>query len=213
MQSIQSILDARTDEVAGFKGLLSALLYTRMNAAFRKYVRSYWDDLDAMSGTELLILTPDRSESAEATDAGSADSPTLYDFMTVVGDPARPGKTAIDLAKALEISYKEFPCIAFFSSLADKQPYCFSFLVDGSEAELTENFQATLQCCRDVAQNPPATAGELSDWRNRKLIELEPLLNRQKFIRQSKRLATKISLGQLLQVGKAAAGLLPGQSA
>ena len=83
-------------------------------------------------------------------------------------------------------------------------------LVDVNETEFVRYFQQLCNTTKEIAVRAPPEAEQLVDWRSRKLVELQPVLNRMKIFRRLRRVAARVTLKDIIDVLKVGYGLQKG---
>ena len=200
MESIRKISDVFKEDAIAFHGLLACLLYSTVHKEFQEFVTENWTALNQFSGPSTLILVADAQKSKSRF--ARARKPEIPDgatgMLTSFGD-FQIGKTDVvnaDIVNKFGLKRKDMPLILFFDGSDKLDTLIYSFR--GFDNTI-DQFMGLFDDCESVWSEPTTNdLDDLSDYRSRKMIQLQPLLNRRKFLRFVSKAAKNPATGWLL---------------
>ncbi|MDR3500904.1 MAG: hypothetical protein P4L72_16950 [Parvibaculum sp.] len=212
MHTINRIEDVSADVVSGYNGFLTCLLYTTAHTEFRKMIMQQWDALDSFSDNVLILVADHPEQSAPVSkpsphnlQTGGGSAGTIHMITSLPGFVA--GQTDKTNAKALKhygISRSLMPCIVFFNDPLSSTPTTITYSFRGIDRPLVDDFMDIFEKCSSVWSEPSANErNDLAGFRARKMIELEPLINRLQFLQFAGKVVKNAAFASLLAlIGK-----------
>lgn len=204
MRRIQRVEDLQVDRIIDYPGILSCLLYTELDQRFQKFVTENWETLHHETNREILIIVADLPVTVAITQKPRDVDSTIGFMTTFPGTEAAnqppTGKIHVELAREWNISLRDFPCMALFSSVESTDIQVLSFDREAQEADWVAAFRGLSDACRNEMVEPPAPerVDDLREWRDQALNRIMPIVKRQKLWRQTKKLAARAPVGSML---------------
>jgi hypothetical protein len=178
MDTMNHISDLTEDRVRGFRGFLTALLYSGMDDPMQEFLRQRWGTLNIWSGNSLLILVPRLTPDNDAND----------ELATV-------------LSRRFEVTLANFPALVFFNDTASTAGEVFSFSKEESLGEIFKGLFSHCIAVRDEYSRQLATGSSLEAVRTNMLDTLRPRLQQDKVIRLVKKIVTPSTVYKAAKVG------------
>ncbi|MFE5804666.1 hypothetical protein [Streptomyces sp. NPDC056491] len=163
-QDMLAVLHAAAAAGGGRPGLWGALLYTDADAGLARYVREYFDELNALSGADLRIFVVERPtawRTAKRYWRDTLDHETYRTFAALRWLRWKPYERhrVYDLARELGVAVTQLPCLVLFHDVRDPHKAVFPLTSTGP-AYLRHLFSRVHAAVRPGAPGFRATAGE-----------------------------------------------------
>jgi hypothetical protein len=195
MRAIEKLSDVTSEDIDAFSGFLACILYSTMQTVFRAMLLDHWDAINTWSGSHLMLLVAD-----EYPKPAIAAPQETMEIIRPIGrsEPTRTDRLNLALANTFSIKITDMPCVVFFTSFTDQ--YCITYSFRQRD-DIAAAFLELFQDCSNVWSTGDGNRREdLAHRRYLKLIELEPLLNRRKFLRRISSISKHPAFTALLKV-------------
>ncbi|GEO39451.1 hypothetical protein SAE02_35990 [Skermanella aerolata] len=201
METISEIKDASKPYVINFNGFLACLMYSEAHTDFRSAILNNWNSLHEFSGKYVLLLTADvpKVKERKPRRRSMIKGNSIGYLTTFAGfSPHQTDSFNSEAREYFGVRRADMPCIVFFDDLDEPSTLSYSFR---NSNDLIGDFFNIFDDC-ESAWSLPAAADlkNLPDYRRRKMIELESLLNRRRFLRLASRLTKNPSFSGILKI-------------